>query len=136
MNKSYMPEVAKMLGVEIGEEFDVLDSDGDVKGWNPHRFTEKMMVDCIGGEVGGWLAYYLLTGEYTLQKRLRRPKDGEMFWLVLPDGRTNWGIFRKNNVNDLSLLNMGNCFPTEEAAKAASPEMLEKFEKIKKGVRE
>jgi hypothetical protein len=134
MNKSYIPEVARMLGVEIGEEFDVLDSDGDAKGWNPHRFTEKMMVDCVGGEPSGWLAYYLLTGEYTIQKHPWRPKDEEIFWLVLPDGRTNWGIFRKNKANGLSLLNMGNCFPTKEAAEAAVPEMLAKFEEIKKGV--
>lgn len=29
MNKSYIPEVAKMLGVEIGEKFDVIDENGD-----------------------------------------------------------------------------------------------------------
>ncbi|WP_392889102.1 hypothetical protein [Eubacterium limosum] len=37
---------------------------------------------------------------------------------------------------DFALLNMGNCFPTEKAAETAAPEMLAKFEEIKKGVRE
>lgn len=136
MSKNYMPEVAKMLGVEIGEEFDILDENGDARGWNSHKFTKGMMVNRVGGETSGWLVYYLLTGEYTLQKRPWQPKDGGECWAVLPDGSVGWGIFHKNNVNSLALLNMGNCFPTEEAAEAAVPEMLAKFEEIKKGVRE
>lgn len=74
MNKSYIPEVAKMLGVEIGEKFDVIDENGDSRGWNSHEFTEEMMVDCMGNEAKGWLVYYLLKGEYTLKKRPWKPK--------------------------------------------------------------
>lgn len=136
MGKNYMPEIAQMLGVEIGEEFDILDENGDARGWNSHKFTKEMMVDCMGGEAKGWLVYYLLKGEYTLQKRPWRPKDGGECWAVFPDGSVDWDSFHKNSVYSLALLNMGNCFPSKEAAKAAVPEMLEKFEEIKKGVRE
>ena len=136
MEKNYIPEVARMLGVEIGEEFDILDEHGDIRGWNPHRFTKKMMVDCVGGEVSGWLVYYLLTGEYTLQKRPWRPRYDKEYWLVCPDGSVRCRRFMEGSYIDFTVLNMGNCFPREEAAKAAVPEMLAKFEEIKKGVRE
>lgn len=136
MGKNYMPEVARMLGVEINEEFDILDENGDARGWNPHKFTKKMMVNRVGDEARGWLVYYLLTGKYTLQKRPWRPKDREGYWYITCNKDIYWDYFRTNNLCDLAFLNMGNCFPTKETAEAAVPEMLEKFEEIKKGVRE
>lgn len=134
MGKNYLPEIARMLGVEIGEEFDILDENGDARGWNSHKFTKGMMVNRVGGETSGWLVYYLLTGEYTLQKRPWRPKDKEQYWFVTPDDSVDFCYFFKDNLNSLAMLNMGNCFPTKETAEAAVPEMLEKFEEIKKGV--
>lgn len=68
-------------------------------------------------------------------KRPWRPKDVEQFWLVKSDGNVCSNHFYKDDANDLALLNMGNCFPTKEAAEAAVPEMLAKFEEIRKGVR-
>ena len=136
MGKNYMPEIAQMLGVEIGEEFDILDENGDARGWNSHKFTKEMMVDCMGGEAKGWLVYYLLKGEYTLQKRPWRPKDKEQYWYVNTDGKVDSTTLYVTNSYDLALLNMGNCFPNKEAAKAAVPEMLAKFEEIRKEVRE
>lgn len=135
MSKNCMPEVAKMLGVEIGEEFDILVNETEMLVHGPYKIIDNAIVDYVGCKTKN-LLYGLLTGEYTLQKRPWRPKEEKMYWFVLPDGGTNWGIFRKNKANGLSLLNMGNCFPTKEAAEAAVPEMLEKFEEIKKGVRE
>lgn len=137
MGRNYMPEVAKMLGVEIGEEFDILDGNGDAMGWNPHKFTKEMMVNRVGDEAIGWLVYYLLVGEYTLQKRPWRPKEGEGYYYIRStDGFLSMSTFLSVDSTNLSLLNMGNCFPTEEAAEATVPEMMEKFKEIKKGVRE
>ena len=110
MSKNYMPEVAKMLGVEI--------------------------VDYVGCKTKN-LLYGLLAGEYTLQKSPWRPKDGEGYYYIRStDGFLSRSTFHNVDADDLALLNMGNCFPTKEAAEAAVHEMLEKFEEIKKGVRE
>lgn len=136
MSKNYMPEVAKMLGVEIGEEFDVLDEDGEIRDCGPYKFTNETIVNCLGHEANSWPLLCLLEGKYTIKKRPWRPTEGEPHWLVLPNGSVGLGVFYKNNARSLSLLNMGNCFQTEEAAEAAVPEILEKFEEIKKGVRE
>lgn len=135
MSKNYMPEVAKMLGVEIGEEFDILVNEAEMLVHGPYKIIDNAIVDYVGCKTKN-LLYGLLTGEYTLQKRPWRPTEGEPHWFVLPNGSVGLGVFYKNNARSLSLLNMGNCFPTKEAAEAAKPEMLEKFEEIKKGVRE
>ena len=134
MSKNYMPEVAKMLGVEIDEEFDVLNNEGEKLAYGPYKITDNAIADCEGDESSS-LLYSLLTGEYTLQKRPWRPKYDDEYWIVFTNGNVGWQYFRKGHTGHLANLNMGNCFPTEEAAEAAVPEMLEKFEEIKKGVR-
>lgn len=136
MSKNYMPEIARMLGVEIGEEFDILYKDGTAMEDGPLKFTNETILDCDGDDLQCWRLCCLLTGEYTIQKRPWRPKGNEMYWFVESDGDVCCSCFYKDNVDDLALLNMGNCFPTEEAAEAAAPEMLAKFEEIKKGVQE
>lgn len=135
MSKNYMPEIAQMLGVEIGEEFDVLDSEGCVKGIGPYMFTNEDIINGDGGRAHDWLLLYLLYGKNTIRKRPWEPKVGELFWTINGKGDAEQYHFT-NDVRDLALLNMGNCFPSKEAAKAAVPEMLAKFEEIRKGVRE
>lgn len=134
MSKNYMPEVAKMLGVEIGEEFDAFNNEMEKLGHGPYKIIDNAIVDYVGCKTKN-LLYGLLAGEYTLQKRQWRPKVGELFWTINGKGDAEQYHFT-NDVRDLALLNMGNCFPSKEAAKAAVPEMLAKFEEIKKGVRE
>lgn len=134
MSKNYMPEVARMLGVEIGEEFDILVNEAEMLVHGPYKIIDNAIVDYVGCKTKN-LLYGLLTGEYTLQKRPWRPTEGEPHWFVLPNGSVGLGVFYKNNARSLSLLNMGNCFQTEDAAEAAASEMMAKFEEIKKGVR-
>ena len=136
MNKNYMPEIARMLGVEIEEPFDVFDEDGEIKGCGPYRFTDETIVNCDDEGAPIWLLHYLLCGKNTIQKRPWRPKEGELYWLVTVGGLLKYDYFWRDSLGSLTLLNMGNCFPTKEAAEAAVHEMLEKFEEIKKGVRE
>lgn len=137
MSKNYMPEVARMLGVEINEEFDLIYETGQKSDWGPYKITRDGLVD----ESGNWTLnetaiLNLLKGNYNLQKRPWRPKNEEMYWFIDSNGDLFRCPFHKDNANDLAKLNMGNCFPTKKAAKAAVPEMLEKFEEIRKGVRE
>lgn len=140
MGRNYMPEVAKMLGLEIGEEFDILYEGRTATDLGPFKFTNETILDCNGDGLGDglqcWRLCCLLTGDYTIQKRPWRPKDGEEYWAVLTNGDVGWRCFRKGNANSLASLYMGNCFPTEEAALAAVTEMLAKFEEIKKEVEE
>lgn len=134
MSKNYMPEVAKMLGVEIGEEFDILVNETEMLVHGPYKIIDNAIVDYVGCKTKN-LLYGLLAGEYTLQKRPWRPEEDGQYWVIYPDGFIRSYNFSKSSLSDLAFLNMGNCFPTKAAAEAAVPEMLEKFEEIKKGVR-
>lgn len=134
MSKNYMPEVAKMLGVEIGEEFEIIINEMKMLTHGPYKITDNAIVDYVGCKTKS-LLYGLLTGEYTLQKRPWRPKVGDAFFYVLTNGEIQKYVFEIDNIHTLMLFSFDNCFPTEEAARAAVPEMMAKFEEIKKGVR-
>lgn len=135
MSKNYMPEVARILGVEIGEEFDLIYETGQKSDWGPYKITRDGLVDKSGNWTLNETAILnLLKGNYTFQKRPWRPKEGELFWTINGKGNVEKYHF-SDYMYDLALLNMGNCFPTKKAAKAAAPEMLAKFEEIRKGVR-
>ncbi|MPM74773.1 hypothetical protein SDC9_121762 [bioreactor metagenome] len=129
-----MPEVAKMLGVEIGEEFEIIINEMKMLTHGPYKITDNAIVDYVGCKTKT-LLYGLLTGEYTLQKRPWRPKVGDAFFYVLTNGEIQKYVFEIDNIHTLMLFSFDNCFPTEEAARAAVPEMMAKFEEIKKGVR-
>lgn len=135
MGKNYMPEVAKILGVEIGEEFEIIINEMKMLTHGPYKITDNAIVDYVGCKTKS-LLYGLLTGEYTLQKRPWRPKVGDAFFYVLTNGEIQKYVFEIDNIHTLMLFSFDNCFPTKAAAEAAAPEMMEKFEEIKKGVRE
>lgn len=136
MGKNYLPEIARMLGVEIGEEFDIVYETGKKADWGPYKITHAGLVGEAGGQTLHIRAFFnLLAGNYTIQKRPWRPEEDGQYWVIYPDGFIRSYNFSKSSLSDLAFLNMGNCFPTKEAAEAAVPEMLEKFEEIKKGVR-
>ena len=48
MGKNYMPEVAKVLGVEIGEKFNIVGNDGDSIEFSPYNIMEEMFVNNMG----------------------------------------------------------------------------------------
>ncbi len=62
MTKSKMREVAKLLEVELDEEFNVIGSN-----WNPYKITEGGMFDCRGRQVHS-VFYGLLKGHLKIKK--------------------------------------------------------------------
>ena len=64
---NYIPEVAKILGVEIGEEFDILINETEMLVHGPYKIIDNAIVDYVGCKTKD-LLYGLLTGEYTIQE--------------------------------------------------------------------
>ena len=49
---NYIKEVARLLGCELGEEFNVILDNGYYSKFNPFKFTEIFLVDsCITGSL-------------------------------------------------------------------------------------
>ena len=77
MNK--MKEVAKALGYEVGEEFNLIFTDGKYSRYNPFKFTETDLVDTFGGVFTNYIGR-IITGDYKIEKLPFVPKVGEYYW--------------------------------------------------------
>lgn len=125
---NYMPEVAKVLGVELGEVF-------EIDGFNEAYFLDNDGLYCFNG------SYFkcneklsdLLSGYLTIKRNHWKPKEDEEYWLVNQCGNVislNW----IDNFLCITNYKIGNCYRTKEEAKAnrdkwvafyASDEVLE-----------
>lgn len=131
---NHMAEVAKMLGVELDEEFET-----------PAYSSEKYKININGIAVyedGEWkyslastsfVFEKLLAGQYEIKRKPWKPKDGEEFYFIEKNGKignyTYYGITYIENFYKL-----GNCYRTRAEAEAnrdkwvafyASDEVLE-----------
>lgn len=132
MSKNYMPEVAKMLGVQVGEEFDILDNEMSRLSCGPYKVMDDAVVDYVGRETKTLLCG-LLTREYTIKKRPWIPKNGEKFWMVHPNGSIEGFLFDSRCLVDIAMLGIGNCFRTTEEALSNRCKMMDNFKRIVEG---
>lgn len=125
MAKNLIPEIAKMLGVELGEEFKIKELVGlaykfDDKGlrliYDNHMAI--FVTDASATTVVG-----LLNGEYEIEKLPWRPKEGDTFfsfelfggkWVICS---SQWG----ESPSAYALLEKGWVYRTCEEAQAALP---------------
>ena len=131
-----IPKIAEMLGVEIGEEFKLKQTSGDIKSAK-YRFRN------IGDQIiyertdfcGGWTMCsaeevgLLVLGKHEIVKLPFNPKDGERYWYVY------WGA-EHIRVTDLPFEDddmhyhhkyCGNCFRTEAEAEREKYNIYEKL---------
>ena len=128
---NYMAEVAKMLGVELGEEFEcsngykyVLKEDGIIESKYSDRFSTNTFSSALVA---------LLNGELTIKHKPWKPKESDTYYYVNQEGHVisfRWW----NTYTEILLYKLGNCYRTEEEAEAnrdkwiafyASDEVLE-----------
>ena len=77
MNK--IKEVAKLLGCEVGEEFNIIYNTGKYSVRNPFTFSETDLLDKFGDVFADYIGW-LITGEYKIEKIPFVPKVGEYYW--------------------------------------------------------
>ena len=126
MAKNLIPEIARMLGVEIGEEFKVEGYDeltyrfaGDGLKLTYDNNIELSDIACKAAFAA------LLNGKDEIVKLPWKPKKGEKYWGFLYSQRNDawllclytWG----NTPEDFSFYKAGWVFRTREEAKAALP---------------
>ena len=126
MAKNYMADVAKMLGVELGEEF-------KIEGSNLiYKFFENGL---YFRSIEGWLPAKhqildLIQGDSKTVKLPWQPKDGDVYYRPR-DYRTAFSEavtdFWRGTVNDFALKEAGMIFKTKEECEAALPELRKKY---------
>ena len=130
MAKNLIPEIARMLGVELGEEFKVKGS-GLVSD-EIYKFSENALLYRRQGDDAYCLAssttlHSLLAGDYEIVKLPWKPKKGERYWtfdtVVLGDAlcivRYTWD----GDFNELTKLKVGWVYRTRAEAEAALPKV-------------
>lgn len=122
MAKNLIPEIAKMLGVEIGEEFKVKGDDETT-----YIFTDdglKLTYD--GGigivEISSDVAFAaLVNGKDEIVELPWKPKEGEKYWSFLPGAwMVTWYTWDDSPI-DFAFYKVGWVFRTKEEAEAALP---------------
>ena len=113
--KNLMPEVAKLLGVEIEEEFRIKKYDNRKFKFYKDGLKMKWDRENEWNINNTWLMG-LYTGEDEIVKLPWKPKNNEQYWTVEEDSifYDSWD----NNMMDYSYLKLGNCFRTKEEAEA------------------
>lgn len=123
MAKNYMADLAKMLGVELGEEFKIDGSNLIYK-----FFENGLYFRCIEG----WLpAKYqfldLIKGELEIVKVPWQPKGGDEYYYPVCNFNSVYSTNWENTVTDFAFKEAGMIFRTREECEAAMPELRKKY---------
>lgn len=126
MSKNLIPEIAKMLGLELGEEFEIKGCKGVV-----YKFVDDELIVNSTDDRGssGITAHMtlvsLLKGEREIVKLPWKPKKGETYYTFeLLGGK--WVVHMlwwAGSPNGYALLDKGWLFRTREEAEAALPKV-------------
>ena len=108
---NYMADVAKVLGVELGECFHI--------SCNPNNYflCHDGMVCVESGHMVNGALNDLLVGKLTIKREPWKPKYDEHYYYV---GNTGYVYSPKwfNDVLDISFYKIGNCYRTKEEAES------------------
>ena len=120
-DKNYMEEVAKLFGVELDKEFEL------IYKYDPTFYaTVKLTLNgvvVIKTNVCDTLTFknkvleWLLVGDYDIKRKPWKPKFNEKYYSVGVDGSTEEGTWLSDFL-DYTLYKIGNCYRTAEEARA------------------
>lgn len=117
MAKNLIPEIARMLGVEIGEEF-------KIKGDDRTCFIDLdgLHLDYhVADDEDNAMLHDLLCGDAEIVKLPWNPKKGEKYWSFHPGAwMVIWHTWEDSPL-DFALYKAGWVYRTEKEAKAALP---------------
>ena len=134
-----MPDVARLLGVELGERFRIKEIHNDYVWWiamdGLHgevtaRGTDALRAAALAPKLTDAL-WRLLIGMFTVRKMPWRPRKGDQYWYVA--WTTDCGAtfihpetWRESFI-DYLLLRSHNCFKTKDEAASHSLEIKKKY---------
>ena len=125
----------EMLGVELGEKFNLVFSGGGERfEYSPYHFEGEdgcfNLYDRIDNESNQYISD-IISGYFKIKKLPWKPKDSDKYWFVNPKGYLVHAYFCEDGMVDLYNFNTGNCFKTEEEAEAHKDEVLKRFKEIR-----
>lgn len=129
---NYYKQIAEMLGVELGEEFNLKENKTKNIVRPRYKITQEegLMYSVNRNEFArSLLLLSIINGSYSVVKLPWKPKYGEQYWSYsLKINRTCCNMFGEF-IEDYAMWKSGNCFRTEEEAKTKGKEIMEKLVK-------
>ena len=112
---NYMAEVAKMLGVELGEEFEcsngykyILREDGIIEsGYRYFSSTDNSSSVLVA----------LLNGKMVIKPKPWKPSKGDKYWYISSNGSADYYCWTDDTL-DFLCYKLGNCCKTAHEAEA------------------
>ena len=123
MAKNYMQDVARMLGVELGEEFKIEGSNLIYK-----FFENELCFRCIEGWCPTKYQFLdLIKGDSKIVKLPWQPKDEEHYYFPAAGFQYSCQVTWRNSPIDFALKEAGMVFRAKEECEAALPELRKKY---------
>lgn len=108
-------DIATLFGVDIDEEFDIINKDGTKFSSCPYKFTtEDCLVDKDGFRVNKYIEY-LATSKCEVKKLPWKPKYCETYFYIDKTGKVVEHL-STNELFDIMCFKLGNFFKTKEEA--------------------
>lgn len=129
---NYWKQFAKMLGLELGQEFEIKDEDGKRK-INTYIITENGLY--YKEKTGAWFSVtpvalnLILKGKYEVVHKPWKPKKGDTCWYYSIGWKRAISLTWEGETIDSCLWKGGNCFKTEEEAKTKGKKIMEQIQK-------
>ena len=122
MTVNYMEQVAKMLGLELGEVFKV-EGHKDI-----YAFYGGELINLSVGSATDMMLAEILKGKETITKLPWKPEKGGEYWRF-NCGEPVYTMWENDFVDNMSYA-VGNCYRTKEEALADKENLLKRIKKI------
>lgn len=134
---NHMAEVAKLLGVELGEVFFIREYPSDSKTYL--KFTENGLERSLDkdswSKAAGWVWGQLITGAFKINKLPWKPQEGEKYYIpyiTTQQKGMHVTYYWKNDHIDIEHYRMGLVCKTKEEAIALTEKMLDTVKELRK----
>lgn len=122
---NYMEQVAKMLGVEMGEEFEILWPDGRMPyDEDIYCFKDNGLYAVYTNVQAHRILACLLTGAAIVKHKPWKPEFEDIYWRIDLNGTVTQEVWT-NTVFDYNLYKIGNCYRTQKEAEANRDKWLD-----------
>lgn len=126
---NYMDQVAKMLGVELGEEFFV--TGGNFQSWTEGMYTLKESgLYTSEGKCACGIFSDIIIGVHSIRRKPLTPEAGKTYWYPAPscESFAYDTTYSPGNDNDITRRKRNLMFRTKEEAVEAAKKMLKALE--------
>lgn len=114
---NYMKDVAKMLGVELGQTFKCSNGCHYIFTENGLLYADNTYPNAFSNCALANVLAALLNGDCVILSETFNPKKGEYYYLVEPDGTIEYEAWFGDGI-DCTYYKIGNCYHSIEDAKA------------------